>query len=110
MVHVGGADGHDKARIETELDEPVHRNGPRFNFCEILPDPHHGPSRGRAADEPYDKTRCRSTLPTGFRKHLVNGAQSEPTLQARVGLRMSERCPARWIRLIARLEALDAAA
>jgi hypothetical protein len=45
-----------------------------------------------------------------LRKHLVNGAQSEPALQTRIRLRMSERRPAWWTCLLVRLEALDTAA
>jgi len=110
VVHVSGANGNEKARIKTEFGKSAHRDGARFNFREILPDPDQGPSFGDSPCEPRDKAGRHSALPAGLRKHLVNGAQRKPALQARVRLRMTEQPPARWISLITRLEALDAAA
>lgn len=109
-LHIGCTHGHEKARIETEFDKPAHRHRARFNLGEILPYPHQWPPACRPAREGGNKTGRRSALPTGLRKHFVHGAQSEPALQRRVGIRMSERHPARRIRLAMRLDALDTAA
>jgi hypothetical protein len=48
MVDVGGMDADEKARIETEFGKPAHRDGARFDFREILPDPDHRTPRGHA--------------------------------------------------------------
>ena len=48
MVDVGGVNTDEKARIETKFGKPAHRNGARFNFREILPDPNHRTPRGHA--------------------------------------------------------------
>ena len=110
MVDVGGADADEKTRIKTEFGKPAHRDRACFNFGKILPDPDHGPPRGHASCEPRDKAGRHRALPAGFRKHLVHGAQSDPALQVRVGLRMPERHLARRIRRAVRLDALDVAA
>jgi hypothetical protein len=110
LINVNGADGDEKTRIKTKLGKPVHRDGPCFDFREILPDPNHGSPRGHAPCEPRDKAgRCRA-LSSGFRKHLVHRAQSQAALQAGIGFRMSERHLARGISRIMRLDAFDAAA
>jgi hypothetical protein len=109
MIHVRGANGDQKPRIKTKLGKPAHRDGARFNLGEILTDPHHGPPHGYAADKPRDKAGRRGALPPGTRKHLVNGAQSEPALQVCVCLFMSERHLAQTMRRIMRLDAFDAA-
>jgi hypothetical protein len=110
MVHVRGADGDQKAWIETQFGKPAHRNGACFNFREILPDPHRRPPRGDAAREPHDKAGRHSALSSGLRKHLVSRAQSQPAVQACIGLRVSERHLARAIRLAMAFDALDVAA
>ncbi len=110
MVHVSGVDADETTRIETKFGKPAHRDGTRFNFREILPDPNHWTPRGHAACDPGDKSGRHSALPSSIRKHFVQGAQSEPALQARIRLRVSELHPARRVRLTAGLEALDAVA
>jgi hypothetical protein len=110
VVHIGGADGDQKARIETEFGEPAHRQRARFKLREILSDPNHWPSRGHPPRQPSNKAGRRSALPSGFRKHLVHGAQSDPALQAGIGFRMPERHLLQIIRCAVRLDAFDAAA
>jgi len=110
MIDIGGVDADEKTRIETEFGKPAHRDGACFNFRKILPDPDHGPPRCHASCEPRDKTGCHRALSPCFRKHLVQGAQSEPTLQTRIGLGVSERHPAQRMRRAVRLDAFDAAA
>jgi hypothetical protein len=110
MIDIGGVNADEKTRIETEFGKPVHRHGARFNFREILPDPNHGPPRRHAPCEPRDKTGCHCALPAGFRKHLVQGAQSEPALQVCVGLGVSERHLSRRMRCVMRLDTRDVAA
>ena len=72
-VHIGGAHGHEQARIETEFGQSAHRPRARFNLGEILPNPNDGPPHGRAARKSRNKTGRRSALPAGRRKHLVHG-------------------------------------
>jgi hypothetical protein len=48
VVDVSGANGDEKARIKTEFGKPAYRDGPRFDFREILPDPNHRTPRGHA--------------------------------------------------------------
>ena len=110
MLDISGVDTDETTRIQTEFGKPAHRDGARFNFREILPDPNHRPPRGHAPRDPRDKSGRHSALPSGFRKHLVHGAQSESALQARIRLRMSEPHPARRVRLTTGLEALDVVA
>ena len=110
MVHVSRVDADETTRIETEFGKPAHRDGPRFNFREILPDPNHRTPRGHAPRNSCDKAGRRSTLPPRARKHLVHSTQGETALQARVCIGMSERHPARRIRLTTGLEALDTVA
>jgi hypothetical protein len=110
MLDVGGVDGDEKARIKTEFGKPGHRNRARFNLVKILTDPNHWPSRGDAAREPRDKARRSRALPTGLPKHFVNDAQSEPSLQARIRLRMPKRHLARAIRLAMAFDTFDVAA
>jgi hypothetical protein len=113
-VHIGRPHRHEQTRIETEFTQPAHRHRARFNLGEILPYPHQRPMGkfrgGGPAREPGDKTGRRRTLPAGLRKHFVHRPQGEAALQRRVDLRMSERHPARRIRLAMRLDALDIAA
>ena len=115
MVHVGGANADEKARIEAKFSEPAHRQGARLDFGEILPDPNHGPPHGHPACEAGDKACGGRTLPPGFRKHLMHRPQREPALQACVGLRMPEHDPSWRIPLAMNLKTmglktLDAAA
>jgi hypothetical protein len=77
MFDVGGVDGDEKARIKAEFGKAAHRDGTCFNLVKILPDPNHRPPRGDAAREPRDKAGRSRALPSGLRKHLVNGAQRE---------------------------------
>ena len=95
MVRISGAYGDEKAGIATEFGKPAHRNGARFDLGKILPDPNHRPPRGHAPCDPGDKTGRRGALPADLRKYLVHRAQSEPALQARIDVRMSERHPVR---------------
>ena len=95
LIRIDGAYTDEKARIETQFSQPAHRDGARFNLGEILPDPNDGSPHGRATRKPRDKARRRDTLPAGIRKHLVHGPQSEPALQACIGIRMSKHYPAR---------------
>jgi len=90
MVHVASAYSDEKAGIEAELDEPVHRHHARFNLGEILPYPYDGPPARQPAGKGGHKTGRRRALPPRLRKHFVHGAQSEPALQGRIGLRMAE--------------------
>ena len=48
MVDVGGVDTDETTRIQTKFGKPAHRDGARFNFREILPDPNHRTPRGHA--------------------------------------------------------------
>jgi hypothetical protein len=110
MLHVRGVDADEKARIETQFDQAARRDGARFDFGEILPDPNHRPPRGHAPCDPGDKSGRRGALPSGFRKHLVHSPQSEAALQARVRILMSERHLSQAIGRAMPLEAFDAAA
>ncbi len=109
-LHVGGAHGHQKPRVETELGQSAHRQRARFNFGKILPDPHQRPPCGHPPCEPRDKTRRRSALPATVSEHLVHRAQSEAALQRRIRIGMPERNLAWRIRFTLRLDTLDAAA
>jgi hypothetical protein len=110
MVHISGADSDQKVRIKTQFGETAHRDRARFNLGEILPYPDHGPPCGGTIGKPRNKAGRYSALPPGFRKHLVHGAQSEAALQTRIGLRVSERHPARRICFAMGFDAFDAAA
>ena len=110
MIDVSGADGDETARIKTQLGKPAHRDRTRFDFREILTDPHKRPPRGHAPCEPRDKAGRNRALPAGLRKHLVHGAQGEAALQVCIDLRMAERHLAQAIRRALRLDALDAPA
>jgi hypothetical protein len=48
MVNVGDVDTDETTRIEAKFGKPAHRDGARFNFRKILPDPNHRPPRGHA--------------------------------------------------------------
>ena len=109
-LHVGGAHGHQKPRIETEFGQSAHRQRARFNFGKILPYPHQRPPCRHPSCKPRDKTRRRSALPATFREHLVHRAQGETALQRRIRIGMPERDLAWRIRFVLRLDALDAAA
>ena len=109
-VHVGGAHGHEEARIETEFGQSAHRQRARFNFGEILPYPHQRPPCARPPRKACDKTRRRGALPAGIGEHLVHRPDSKAALQRRVRIGMPERHPARGVRIAMRLDALDAAA
>jgi hypothetical protein len=109
-LHIGSAHGHEKPRIKAKFGQPTHRHRARFNLGEILPYPHQGPPACGAAGESGNKTGRRSALPTGLRKHFVQGAQGEPALQRRIGIGMPEPYPARRTGLAVRLDALDTAA
>ena len=101
-LHVGRAHRHEETRIETEFGQSAHRQRARFNFRKILPDPHQRPPCGHPPREPRDKTCRRSALPASFREHLVHRAQGETALQRRIRIGMSERDPARRIRIAVR--------
>jgi hypothetical protein len=109
-VHIGCAHRHEKPRIETELGKSAHRHRARFNLGEILPYPQQWPDARRPARESCDKTGRRSALAAGFCKHFVDGCQSEPALQRRVGIRMAERHLSGRTGLSMRLDTLDIAA
>jgi hypothetical protein len=109
-VDIISAHRHHQAGIETEFGQSAHRQRARFHFAEILAHPEQRPSRRRPPGKACDKTRSRSTLPAGFRKHLMHRAQREAALQRRIGLAVAERHLARRIRLTVRLDALDVAA
>jgi hypothetical protein len=109
-VHIRRAHRHQKTRIETEFGQPVHRQRARFNFSEILTHPDQRLSRRRPPRKACDKTRRRRALPAGVSKHLVHRAQGETALQRRIGIGMTERNPVRGVRIVMRLDALDAAA
>lgn len=94
-LHVGGAHGHEEARIETEFGQSAHRQRAGFNFGEILPDPHQRPPFRHPPREACDKTRRRRTLPAGLGEHLVHRPQGEAALQRRIRVRMPERHLAR---------------
>ena len=93
--HIGGAHGHQEARIKAEFGQSAHRHRTGFDFREILPHPYQRPPcrhpPGKACDEP----RRRGALPARLRKHFVDRPQSETALQRRVDVRMPERHPAR---------------
>jgi hypothetical protein len=108
-LHVGRAHRHEEARIETEFGQSAHRQRARFNFRKILPDPDQRPPCGRPPREPCDKTCRGSALPATFSEHLVHGAQGEAALQRRIRIGMPERDLTRRIRIVVRLDALDAA-
>ena len=109
-VHIGGAHRHQEARIETEFGQSAHRQRARFNLGEILTYPNQRPPRRRPPRKARDKTRRRGTLPARFREHLVHRTHGEAALQRRIRVGMSERHPARRVRIAMRLDALDAAA
>jgi hypothetical protein len=94
-IDIGGAHGHQQARIETEFGQSAHRHRARFNLGEILPYPHQRPPCRRPARKPRDKTGGRGALPAGVSKHFVHRPQRETALQRRVGIGMPERHPAR---------------
>jgi hypothetical protein len=106
MVDVASAYSDEKAGIETKLDEPVHRHHARFNLGEILPYPHDGPPARQPAGKGGHKTARRRALPPRLRKHFMHGAQSEPTLQTSIGLRMPEHRLAKRIGLAMDFEVL----
>jgi hypothetical protein len=98
-VDVGCAHCHHKARVETKLGQPAHRQRARFNFGKILTHPNQRPPCRHPPGKACDKTRRRGTLPACFREHLVHRAQGEAALQRRIRLGMSERHPAGQIRI-----------
>jgi hypothetical protein len=106
-VDVGCAYRHHEARIETEFDEAAHRQRAGFNFGKILPHPHQRPPRRHPPGKACDKPRRRGTLPACFREHLVHRAEGEAALQRRIGVGMSERHPARQVRIAGRFDTLD---
>ena len=110
LINIGCADGDETARIEPKLRKPVHQDGAGFDFREILPDPYKRPPRGHAACKPRDKAGRRRALPSRFRKHLMQRAQSEPALQVCIGLDVPERHLAQATCRAMRLDALDVAA
>jgi hypothetical protein len=110
LIDIGGVDADQKARIEAEFGKSAHRDGPRFDPGKILTDPHQRPPYGHASCQSCDKAgRCRA-LSSRLRKHLMHGAQSEPALQAHIGLGVSKRHLAQTTRRTMRLDALDAVA
>jgi hypothetical protein len=107
-VDVGGAYRHHQARVETEFGKATHRQRTRFDFGKILTHPNQRPPCRHPPGEARDKTRRRSTLPAGFREHLMHRAQGKTALQRRIGVGVSERHPAGQIRITGRLDTLDA--
>ena len=110
LIDIGRANGDETTRIEAEFGKPVHRDGAGFDFGEILPDPHQRPPCGHTPCKPRDKAGRRRALPSGFGKHLMHDAQSQPALQVCIRLRMPERHLAQATCRAMRLDALDVAA
>ena len=108
-VYISGTHRHEKARIETELSQPAHRQRAGFNFGEILTYPNHGPACRHPPRKPCDEPGRRSALPS-LGEHLVHRAHGEAALQRRIGVGMPERHAPRRIRPAMRLKARDAAA
>jgi hypothetical protein len=109
-VDIGGAHRHQEARIETEFGQSAHRQRARFNFGEILPYPNQRPPCRRPSRKARDKTRRRGAVPACIGKHLVHRTHGEAALQRGIRLGMTERHPARRVRIAMRFDALDAAA
>ena len=89
-VHIGGAHGHEQARIETEFGQSAHRHRAGFDFGEILPHPDQRPPCRRPSREACDKSRRRRTLPS-LGEHLMHRADRKPALHRRVSIGMTER-------------------
>jgi hypothetical protein len=109
-VDIGGAHGHQQARIKTEFGQSAHRHRARFNLGEILPHPHQRPPMSnRPSREACNESRCRRALPS-FREHLMHRADRKAALQRRIHIGMAEPHPAGCCGVGMAFDALDAAA
>jgi hypothetical protein len=78
-IHIGSAHRHQKTRIETEFGQSAHRQRARFNFGEVLTDPHQRPPCRRPPCKACDEPRRRGALPS-FGEYLVHRCHREAAL------------------------------
>jgi len=86
------ADTHrnETTRVETELDQPLHRQAACFEIAKILSHPHQRPPRRDAAGEACDESGRGCAL-TSFGKHFVDRGCRQAAAQNRIRFRMTER-------------------
>ena len=108
-VGVGGAHGHQQARIETQFAKPAHRQRAGFEFRKILPHPDQRPARRDPPGEAGDEAGGRRAL-MSLGEHFMHRGHRKPAAQHRVRCRMAERDLVEVMRIAMRLEPLDAPA